>query len=141
MLHLTPRLSCLALIGSLAIIAVSRSDDDRPKCVPDDRIVRGLTENAARGAIIALVERMSQEEQDYYQLRNLRAGNALAILDEQKEKFVTTRTWNCHLKDKTFVFPGPFRPHGCTREENGVFEQESGRWQARVTGRSWACSK
>jgi hypothetical protein len=55
--------------------------------------------------------------------------------------YFTGETWNCHLRDKTFTYPGPFRPHGCTRTDHGVFELVAGHWEARLGGRSWACGK
>jgi hypothetical protein len=100
-----------------------------------------LTVQEARQALIRMVEHLPPEEQQHFQLGALRAGQAIEILDERKELYFSGASWNCHLRKKTFIYLGPRRPHGCTRDDEGVFELVAGRWQARIEGRTWACGK
>jgi hypothetical protein len=142
MRFLTPRVSCLVLIAVLALLGGARSNvPERDRDLPEMGVSSPLTAERARQALIAMLEGMSPEEQDFFQLAELRANKGMLILDDQKEMFYRGGEWNCHLRNRTFLFPGPIRPHGCTRTEYGEFKRVAGTWQARVTGRQWACRK
>jgi hypothetical protein len=139
---LSPRLSCLALLVCLMLLASSAADGgDRLDGTRAVETRSAPTAEQARPALVAMVRRMPASDHDYFRLADLRAGKGMVILDHQPERWYAGCQWNCHLADRTFTFPGPLRPHGCTREDCGVFERVSGRWQARISGGSIACSK
>jgi hypothetical protein len=100
-----------------------------------------LTAAEARAAIIAYVEGQPEERHAYYRLEDLRAGEAIVIIDEREEGVETSWTWNCHLHEKRVILPGPFRPHGCTETDFGVIEHSRGRWQLKMTGKRWMCGR
>jgi hypothetical protein len=139
--HRCTKVSLVVLVGvCLGFYAPdSTSYKDPPRIEIDPAPV--LTPERARQAISALVEAMPGEDQAYFQLSGVHTGDSIAILDQRSERYFTTHTWNCLLKERWFVFSGPFRPHGCHREDHGVFECVGGRWKAHITGRSWGCSK
>ena len=141
MIPLFHRSTMAVLVALLAVCLGCDAAESRPQKHQDRPATRQtLTPQRARQAVIDLIEQMPAEQQPYFQLAELRNGKGIAILDDLAERYFTTHTWNCCLKERWFIFSGPFRPGGCHREDHGVFEYVGGKWVARINGQSWACS-
>jgi hypothetical protein len=94
-----------------------------------------LDEAGARRALLAMIARKDESEQEFLGQAILKAGKGLVL--STKTDGALEGHWTCDPDRKTFVF---VRPIGATGLYtcHGVFEEVEGDWRARITGEARA---
>ncbi len=110
----------------------SRVPTTGPRLLADE-----LTPAQARQALIELVKDR-QEGPRYWRLAELKAGDAMAIVDREDQGL--TWTFNCNLKARSFTYSAD-KLRGCSFHFTGEFQRVAGKWQASMQWDSVACSK
>jgi hypothetical protein len=96
-----------------------------------------LTEESARQALVKMLEREDAPNFDTRarEVEALRNGENFLIMEKDAEGILSGH-WNCDLPAKRFSFITHIG--SCLYSCYGVFEADNCRWNAKVTGSSWA---